>query len=345
MKEQASNHAVDPLLLPLLRAQNESESQPLIEDLVTNHAAPIIKEIILHKLRSYKSSQNRHDGEDVQGNAVLKLLSYLRNFKRDPESRQIGDFRSYVAVIAYNACNEYLRQKYPLRNSLKNQLRYLFTHDPKLILRDDAGTLVCRLSEWKGQKQTAKPRLEALRCLGEAQPQGLADKPLFELVIVVLKLLDAPVALDDLVSLIAEVKGVKDVPEQVREEEGERPLEQLSDPRTRLDATVERRIQLERLWREICELPLRQRLALLLNLKDVDGKSQIEMFPFTGIATMRQIAGALEISDDDFARLWNDLPMEDAAIAARLNLTRQQVINLRKAARQRLAKRMKEAAF
>jgi len=35
------------------------------------------------------------------------------------------------------------------------------------------------------------------------------------------------------------------------------------------------------------------------------------------------------------------LPLEDAAIAERLGLTRQQVINLRKSARARLARRMR----
>jgi hypothetical protein len=38
--------------------------------------------------------------------------------------------------------------------------------------------------------------------------------------------------------------------------------------------------------------------------------------------------------------MWESLPLDDTAIADRLNLTRQQVINLRKAARMRLARRM-----
>jgi hypothetical protein len=49
----------------------------------------------------------------------------------------------------------------------------------------------------------------------------------------------------------------------------------------------------------------------------------------------------LEISADEFAAVWNDLPIEDARIAELLGLTRQQVINARKSGRERLARRLK----
>ena len=41
------------------------------------------------------------------------------------------------------------------------------------------------------------------------------------------------------------------------------------------------------------------------------------------------------------AALWNDLPLEDTAISGLLGVTRQQVINLRKVARERLVRRIK----
>ncbi len=43
---------------------------------------------------------------------------------------------------------------------------------------------------------------------------------------------------------------------------------------------------------------------------------------------------------DKFTLLWNDLPLEDSSIAELLGATRQQVINLRKCARERLERRM-----
>jgi hypothetical protein len=59
------------------------------------------------------------------------------------------------------------------------------------------------------------------------------------------------------------------------------------------------------------------------------------------IATFRQLAGALEMSAEGLAEVWNELPMEDARIAELLGLTRQQVINARKSGRERLARRLK----
>jgi DNA-binding CsgD family transcriptional regulator len=78
-----------------------------------------------------------------------------------------------------------------------------------------------------------------------------------------------------------------------------------------------------------------------LNLRDQDGYG-IDLFPYRGIASIRQIADALEISIEEFARMWNELPLDDATIADRLGITRQQVINLRKAARERLARNMRD---
>ena len=103
--------------------------------------------------------------------------------------------------------------------------------------------------------------------------------------------------------------------------------------------TLAEREQLQILWSEIQSLPVRQRTALLLNLRDADGRGVIGLLPLTGTARLRQIAEALEMPPEELARLWRDLPLDDAAIAARLSVTRQQVINFRKCARERLARR------
>ncbi|HEX7771867.1 MAG TPA: hypothetical protein VF435_05565, partial [Pyrinomonadaceae bacterium] len=78
-----------------------------------------------------------------------------------------------------------------------------------------------------------------------------------------------------------------------------------------------------------------------LNLKDASGFGCITLFPAIGIATIRQLATALELSAERLAELWNELPIEDARIAELLGLTRQQVINARKSGRERLARRLK----
>jgi hypothetical protein len=97
---------------------------------------------------------------------------------------------------------------------------------------------------------------------------------------------------------------------------------------------------LQVLWSEICLLPRRQRVALLLNLRNPQGINIITLLPLTSIATFEEIAHALEIPAGEFETLWANLPLDDLSIARYLGATRQQVINLRKTARERLLRRI-----
>src|SRR5205085_11863617 len=111
----------------------------------------------------------------------------------------------------------------------------------------------------------------------------------------------------------------------------------------RLETKLDQRAHLEKLWAEICELPLRQRVALLLGLRDAQGRGVLALLPLIQIASLRQIAAALSLSAESLATLWNQLPLEDRAIAEAIGVTRQQVVNLRKCARERLRRRTRKA--
>src|SRR5213075_1008356 len=105
------------------------------------------------------------------------------------------------------------------------------------------------------------------------------------------------------------------------------------------DVAVESMQSLHELWREIRELPRRQRLALLLNARDAAGDSVMRLLIESGVVTARELALAVEVRESDLEPLIGRLPMMDSAIAESLQVTRQQVINLRSAARDRLARR------
>lgn len=115
----------------------------------------------------------------------------------------------------------------------------------------------------------------------------------------------------------------------------------LPDPAPNAAVALVERHRLALLWQEIRRLPPRQVAALLLNLRDDRGGNAVVLLPLTGIATLREIARALGLAAEAFAEMWNRLPLEDAAIAELLGITRQQVINLRKSARERLTRRMR----
>jgi RNA polymerase sigma factor (sigma-70 family) len=121
----------------------------------------------------------------------------------------------------------------------------------------------------------------------------------------------------------------------------EDPLARLTDPAPTAVSVLERRSDLFRLWGEILQLPARQAAALILNLRDEQRRNAVVLLPLTGVATIREIARTVGMSAEGFAQIWNRLPLEDAAIAELLGVTRQQVINLRKSARERLARRMR----
>ena len=70
-----------------------------------------------------------------------------------------------------------------------------------------------------------------------------------------------------------------------------------------------------------------------------EGLAVIMQFPLHGVATIADIAGAVGIPLKEFAALWPELPLRDEEIARLLEITPQQVINLRQSARRHLAKR------
>jgi hypothetical protein len=105
------------------------------------------------------------------------------------------------------------------------------------------------------------------------------------------------------------------------------------------ETQLDRRRLTARAWSEIVALPFRHRIALLLSLRDGDG-GLLWAFAASRAVTVREIAQALEMREDELTALWPDLPWADRRIAALLGCTRQQVINLRASARKRLARRL-----
>jgi RNA polymerase sigma factor (sigma-70 family) len=354
MNSHPSARATDPLLRPLLADIDDSEWERLSARLVAEHVEPIVKGVVARRLgRSARRREGADaDVEDVRAEVVLRLLTRLRNLRHETEP--IADLHSYVAVSAFNACDEHLRRKYPQRARLKHRLRYVLTHRPEFALwQDGAGEWQAGLAAWKGgraagdvlqlQRLRDQPR-EAARGFpgldGQSREPGPLLGALFEAV-------RQPIGLDDLVGIVAELWGIRDPTsaERARRDEDPVEVEQLPDPRPSAAVTIDLRLHLERLWQEIRELPLRQRAALLLNLRDARGNGFLDLLPLTGVASLADLAGALEVPLAELARLWNEMPLEDAAVAARLGLTRQQVINLRKSARERLARRMRARGF
>jgi DNA-directed RNA polymerase specialized sigma24 family protein len=355
MEQREAQPQIDAVLMPFVQASDEAASQQLLTQLIVDHAEPIIRNIVKHKLRVPagfgSESRSGEDAEDMRSEVLVQLLSRLSELRANPGEKHINNFQGYVAAITYSAWHEHLRRKHPQRHMLKNKLRYLLSHRESFaVWESDDRELLCGLAGWENQRLTleATRRIKDLAAGPEAcERAGLSAHDiqrwdLASLVAAVFRYLGSSVDLDDLVNLIAQWTGVGDqVSQGTGDDEIEDPFEHVADPRELIDTELQRRTYLRRLWAEIRELRPQQRVALLLNLRDDDGGDVISVFPVAGIATITELADALSMSTERLATLWNELPLDDIAIATHLSITRQQVINLRKSARERLERRMR----
>src|SRR5215213_2054209 len=338
---QESPVKIDALLEPLLSATSDEQADELLSHLIASHAEPVIKGVIRFKLR-FNSQQEtqRAEADDIRQDVILQLITQLQRFRKLPDTHPITDVRGMAAIIAHRTCARWMRRQFPERHALKNRLHYLLTRQRGFALwNDQNGKLLAGFAVWQQQKKPAS----GARNLSDVEnlpAQMRVPQELAETVASVLNYLGGPVEFDELVSGLAAIQGISEQPVKSLEHydhAGSEPAATDPDPAWR----IEKRMFLQRLWEELKQLPLNQRAALLLNLKDASGFGCITLFPATGIATIRQLAAALEIPAERLAELWNNLPIEDARIAELLGLTRQQVINARKSGRERLARRLK----
>jgi hypothetical protein len=349
MKAPLTVESCDALLQPFLQATDAAAAENLLAQLIRDHADPVINKIIKSKMRVSMDEANgdrqNQDALEMASSLRATLISDLRAVQQDPSRKTITSFRDYVAIKTYSACADYFREMNPRRWRLKNLLRYQLKQNPRFALwKVDNNYWFAGFSEWrdaKGFGDLMKPLPPAASIgdkLSRTRNQGAAA---VELLTAVFEHLGHPIQFERLVSLAAEVWRITDFPAESLDDEG-LTLESVH-PSPRVDLLLEQRTYLERLWIEVCQLPLLQRAALLLNLRDAHGGSAIFFIPHLGIADKPQLAKVLDLSEVDLAKLWDDLPLDDAAVAERLKVTRQQVINLRKTARERLARRMEKS--
>lgn len=322
----------DPVLRPFLSETEAVEAERLLADLVRTRVHPTVRDVARRVLRSRLpagAASLTEDLEDVGSEAVLRVLHTLRELRTDGQREPVQNLDAYAARVATHACYEHFRRRQPGRARLRNQVWYVLSRDPSLTLeRGPDGTWTCGLAA-----SVIEP--------GPAPVFSRDGRSLRDLIRTTLRRHGAGMELNELVRDVGETRGVGDGPSTTRARALAANPELIPDPQARSPMSLlEHQEYLTALWAEVQQLPLRQRTALLLNLRDADGGDALDLFPLTGIASLRDIAGALGLDPVELARLWPELPLDDNRIASRLGVSRQQVINLRKAARARIARRL-----
>jgi len=275
-------------------------------------AAPVIDKVLAQHGRS-GSLLTPADVDDVRSAIHLRLLEKLRT-----PGETIRDYRGYVATLAYNVVHDFLRKRFPERTRLKNRVRHALSNDERLALWNVAAGPAGGLEAWNG-------RDDVLTHVALDPPGAEGADALVAMFMAVRQ----PVLVDGIVDFF-------DVP-RARDSA---LVEDVTSHAPGVADELEHRDFVRALWEEIRQLRPMQRKALLLNLR-YDGELDIlSVLILSEIATLHGIAEVLEMTDDEVSAIWKELPLEDSSIAAMLGITRQQVINLRKAARGRLARRL-----
>jgi DNA-directed RNA polymerase specialized sigma24 family protein len=358
---------MDPLLLPFLSAGDEREATQHMDRLIA-HAAPGIQKIT-------KSSRTPDDAFQETAHRVVKQLREIRTHRN---SSPIGNYLHYVQVVASRVVKGEVRQEHPERRSLVDALRHVMKRDPSLACWESDRQRLCGLAVWRDQARPSQSSERLTRLLEEprafedvvspqADPAALRSAELLKRLFL---WIGHPIRFDQIVRIMTGLKRVDESsPVAVGEVAGRKLSEWLPDQRRRPDEQVAWKAFLERLWALIEQLPPPHRLAYLLNFTAADG--QLELFWLYGVASIRRIGAALELTEEQFARvwpllkssatrdpgttacdgydakfsvLWQYLPLTDAMIAILLGTERQKVINLRKAAGDRLSRLMIRAA-
>jgi hypothetical protein len=308
----------DRRLHPLLRSEGSAADRE-IEAVIIEARAVI--DAVLSRYRRSDSLVSPEDADDLRASIHLRLFEKLRALCAGT-GEPILNLQGYVATLTYNAVSDFMRSQFPERARLKKRVRYALTTDARLAMWHAEAGLTAGLAEWAVRAGAAS--------IPTTDPGGAASSDTAQAIVEVLHETREPVLVDRIVDVLHERRG--DQPSRI---DADAAAVQESP-----GARIEDRDFAYVLWEEIRQLRPGQRKALLLNLRYGGDLDVITVLVMSGIATFAELADALEMTYKELMSVWSDLPLDDARIAEMLHLTRQQVINLRKAARDRLSRRL-----
>ncbi len=291
--ERENNTTETSALLQLYFNTNDLvQEESLLAAIVFEHALPVVKRTTRQRLRGSAAQ----DCDDVESDVTLQLLKRLKTLKQDSAAHHtILDLSAYSAVAAHNGCDEYMRRLWPERHRLKNRLRYLFSKDRTLsIWADPERGLVCGPVLWqKRPVVTAPPDLARKITAGNRTPAAIVTE--------IFAATQAPIAFDALVEMFAIIFGL---PLSLNQSDPKQPISN----ETAADSQLEQTQNLNSLWNEILQLPLNQRVALLLNLREPNGGSALWLIATLAVCSVRKIAEALDFPIQQFAQTLVEAP-------------------------------------
>src|SRR5262249_55206948 len=143
-------------LVAFLQTTEAGARERLLNKLILEQAAPSVKQVLQYRLRFYiaigRGLPTNPDAEDLYQDIIAKLVKILNEAHMRGDDAGIKDFRQYAARVAVNACNDYLRSKYPSRARLKDKIRDTLERHPGFdVWRSGQGELVCGFAAWRDE--------------------------------------------------------------------------------------------------------------------------------------------------------------------------------------------------
>jgi RNA polymerase sigma factor (sigma-70 family) len=340
---------MDNLLLPYLKATDESERQQQLDELLVVYAAPVVRQTLRQKLgfhvNQFGVNPYNPDAEDLYHEIITKIIELVTTLP-ETQRTEIEKFEPYVAGIATNACLDYMRAKSPARTRLKYSIREILSRKSEFIFRKSEEGFVCGLKAW-----SSKPGRISSQRLFEIElelptfrttrfgREDITRVPLTKLTAELLKWIDEPIELDDLVNITSVLLGVKDRPTESIDDEAKTYLEaRIADTTLISDPGLDSEKLLRHLWQAVLALPKNQRDAFCLRFESDSGEDLFTLLFEAHITSPPQLAQQMARSLEDLLRVWAAMPMEYADIATELKLTVLQVRKARFDALRRLEK-------
>ncbi len=334
---------VDSLLLPFLSAETDSESQAALNRLFEQTIIPQIRKVLSSYLTLLESEKDEISS-DAQTKILTKLQKMRENFKLGVSpAHPIRNLSAYITRVVINARIDFILRKQPEWRRTENRLSRLKEEtecDWHFFTDAEDNKLVGLKSKSITRNQIEFEEIVSL--IRTRYPNHLFLK-IQELTPIILESADGALTKNELIRAILEIT------ESTRFEEIEIP-EDLSEYLNHSDEyrlAKRQNSDLHRIWDEIRKFPANQRKVLLLSLKESRKIEAISLLLKKRIATIKEIAEALEISLEEFSGIFAILPMSSSEIADFLGIKdkgkttkEQRVDNLRRIARDLLRRRL-----
>jgi RNA polymerase sigma factor (sigma-70 family) len=340
---------MDKVLVPYLTAENEREREQRLDELLTRNAAPLIRQVLRRKFGFYVSGQginkNSQDAEDLYQEAMTRVVQVLNQLQASANPTNIENFKAYVSRVASNICIDFLRNKSPARKRLNTSVRDLIRRHEDLASWEYNDEILCGLATWRDSSKSTfsdqefrdiEIKLEAFKS-SRFSDEDVRFAPLSQIVVELFDWIGGPLEVDLLVRMVGYLLRIKDERiESLTEQAAVRWQAHLSVNTQSGEFHVEANELLARLWRAVTQLPAEQRDCFAFRFEDPAGQGFFTVLVAAGIVNWDELAKGMGRSVEEVGRLSTLMPMDGAAAADELGVSRTNVWKWRFRAIQRL---------